>query len=173
MGRADALPRAFAAIHRRFQHAGVSTGVIAALSIAWYVPLNAPPRELPLRHASALSLMIAFYYALSGIACAIYYRRELPKSVENFLFIGVGPLVGAAILGYLFVKSALDYYDVENSYTGQSMLGIGTAARDRHASSCSGWRPLVLWRFGGHERFFGRKAFEAVDPQVATGKAPA
>jgi hypothetical protein len=30
-----------------------------------------------------------------------------------------------------------------------------------------------LWRLGGHERFFGRKAFEAVDPQVATGEAPA
>jgi hypothetical protein len=32
---------------------------------------------------------------------------------------------------------------------------------------------LVLWRLGGHERFFGRKAFEAVDPHVARGEAPA
>ena len=55
--------------------------------------------------------MIAFYYALTGLACAIYYRRELTKSIKNFLFIGVGPLVGAAILGYLFVKSAIDFYD--------------------------------------------------------------
>jgi hypothetical protein len=29
---------------------------------------------------------------------------------------------------------------------------------------------LVLWRLAGHERFFGRKAFEAVDPDVATGR---
>ena len=36
--------------------------------------------------------MIAFYYALTGFACAIYYRRELTKSVKNFFFIGVGPL---------------------------------------------------------------------------------
>ena len=39
--------------------------------------------------------MIAFYYALTGFACAIFYRRELTKSVKNFLFIGVGPLVDA------------------------------------------------------------------------------
>ena len=26
---------------------------------------------------------------------------------------------------------------------------------------------LVLWRLGGHERFFGRRPFEAVDPAVA------
>ena len=32
---------------------------------------------------SALSLMIAFYYALSGFACVIYYRRELTKSVRT------------------------------------------------------------------------------------------
>ncbi len=74
---------------------------------------------------TAFSLMIAFYYALTGLACAVYYRRELLKSIKNFLFIGVGPLVGAAILGYLFVKSAIDFYDPENSYTGQSFLGMG------------------------------------------------
>jgi len=30
---------------------------------------------------------------------------------------------------------------------------------------------LVLWRLGGHERFFGRRPFEAVDPAVARGDA--
>ena len=40
--------------------------------------------------------MIAFYYALSGIACIVYYRRELTKSIWNFVFIGVGPAVGAS-----------------------------------------------------------------------------
>ena len=54
---------------------------------------------------SALALMIAFYYALSGIACVVYYRRELRKSVKNFLLIGVGPIVGAILLGYLFVEA--------------------------------------------------------------------
>ena len=29
---------------------------------------------------TALSLLIAFYYALTGIACAIYYRRQLTRA---------------------------------------------------------------------------------------------
>ena len=101
---------------------------------------------------------------------SIYYRRELLKSVKNFLFIGVGPLVGAAILGYLFVKSAIDFYDVENSYTGQTILGMGVPFVIGMGFLLLGLVLLVVWRLGGHERFFGRKAFEAVDPQVATGK---
>ena len=40
--------------------------------------------------------MIAFYIGLTGFACAIYYRRELLRSVKNFFFIGVGPTFGGA-----------------------------------------------------------------------------
>ncbi len=70
------------------------------------MPVNALSENFLFDTLSALSLMIAFYYALTGLACVIFYRRELTKSVKNFLFIGVGPLVGAVILGFLFVKSA-------------------------------------------------------------------
>ena len=39
--------------------------------------------------------MIAFYYGLTGFACFLYFRRELRKSVRNFVLAGVAPLVGA------------------------------------------------------------------------------
>jgi hypothetical protein len=29
---------------------------------------------------------------------------------------------------------------------------------------------VVLWRLLGHERFFGRRALESVDPDVAAGR---
>ena len=167
MGRQSALPRVFAAVHPRFRTPWFSTAVIAGLAIAWYVPLNILSQNALYDTLSALSLMIAFYYALTGLACAIYYRRELTKSVKNFLFIGVGPLVGAAILGYLFVKSAIDYYDVENSYTGQTILGMGVPFVIGMGFLLLGFVLLVLWRLGGNERFFGRRPFEAVDPAVA------
>ncbi|MGI8478978.1 MAG: APC family permease [Gaiellaceae bacterium] len=171
MGRQSALPRIFAAVHPRFRTPWFSTTVIAALAIAWYVPLNILSENALFDTITALSLMIAFYYALTGLACAIYYRRELTKSVKNFLFIGVGPLVGAAILGYLFVKSAVDFYDVENSYTGQTILGMGVPFVIGMGFLLLGLVLLALWRLGGHERFFARHAFEAVDPAVARGEA--
>ncbi len=91
--------------------------------------------------------------------------------MKNFLFIGVGPLVGAAILGYLFVKSAIDLYGVEASYTGQTILGMGVPFVIGMGYLLLGLVLLVLWRLGGHERFFDRRAFEAVDPAVARGEA--
>ncbi len=141
--------------------------MIAGLAIAWYVPLNLLSENALFDSLSALSLMIAFYYALTGFACAVYYRRELTKSAKNFLFIGVGPLVGAAILGFLFVKSAIDLVDPENSYTGQTILGMAVPFVTGVGFLLLGAVLLVLWRLGGHERFFERRPFEAVDPAVA------
>jgi hypothetical protein len=57
----------------------------------------------------------AIYYALSGIACAVYYRHEITKSAKNLLLIGVGPGVGALMLGYLFVEATRSLTDVEES----------------------------------------------------------
>ena len=74
---------------------------------------------------TALSLLIAFYYALTGIACAVYNRRRLTRSVSSFLLIGVGPLIGSALLIWLLVEAIRDISDPENSYTGQAWLGVG------------------------------------------------
>ena len=38
----------------------------------------------------------------------ILYRRQLFKSVNNFIFIGLWPLLGAVFMIYLFVKSIPD-----------------------------------------------------------------
>jgi len=174
MARQRALPRAFAAVHPRFHTPWFSTSVIAALAIVWYVPINLLSENFLFDTLSALSLMIAFYYALTGFACAIFYRRELTKSIKNLLFIGVGPVVGAVVLGFLFVKSAIDLSDAENSYSGQEVLGMGVPFVIGMGFLLLGFVLLVLWRLAGNERFFGRKAFEAVDPAIAAGDvAPA
>ncbi|MBA2294042.1 MAG: hypothetical protein H0W16_02805 [Actinobacteria bacterium] len=118
---------------------------------------------------SALSLMITSYYALTGIACAVYYRRELRRSVKNLIFIGIAPLTGAAILAYLFVKATIDLAAVENSYSGQSVLGMGVPLAIALGFFLLGAVLLVAWRLAGSERFFGRRAFEAVEPGAGTG----
>ena len=43
---------------------------------------------------AALGLMIAFYYGITGFACAFYYRHELFKSAKNFFLVGVAPVLG-------------------------------------------------------------------------------
>jgi amino acid transporter len=172
MARAGAFPAMFGRIHPRFQTPAISTAVIAFAATAWYVPSVFISENFLFDTLSALSLMIAFYYALSGFACAIYHRRELATSVKNFVFMGVAPVVGGVILTGLFIRSAVDLADPDASYGGGAVLGMGAPLVIALGFFVLGAILLVLWRLGGHEEFFGRKAFEAVDPEVAAGRMP-
>ena len=69
--------------------------------------------------------MIAFYYGLTGFACAIYYRRELTRSVKSFVLIGVAPLLGGLILTARLHQVVHRLADPANSESGDSWLGIG------------------------------------------------
>ncbi|MDX3134745.1 APC family permease [Streptomyces europaeiscabiei] len=125
MARRHALPAHFAHIAPRFRTPDVSTWWVAAIAIAWYVVVNQISENALFDSLTALSLLIAFYYALTGVACAVYYRRHLTESVHHFLLIGLGPLVGAGLLAWLLVESVSDMADPANSYSGVSWFGIG------------------------------------------------
>ena len=74
---------------------------------------------------TALSLLIAFYYSLTGIACAVYYRKQLLRSASNLLLIGVGPVIGSVLLIWLLIRSISDLNDPESSYSGVAWFGFG------------------------------------------------
>src|SRR4029077_9546015 len=73
----------------------------------------------------ASAFAIAFYYGLTGFACAIYFRRELLKSVKNFIYIGVLPVIGGAMLTFFFVYAVIASQNPDNDSTSP-ILGIGT-----------------------------------------------
>ena len=98
---------------------------MGAASIVWYVGLTLVSEDILFDSLAALGLMIAFYIGLTGFACTIYYRRELLRSVKNFFFIGVGPLLGGVILFYLLIKNGIELADPANSESGNSWFGIG------------------------------------------------
>jgi amino acid transporter len=125
MARAQALPGSLGRVHPRFLTPHISTLLMGALSVAWYVGLTLVSEDILFDSLAALGLMISFYLGLTGFACAIYYRRELLRSVRNFLFVGVGPSLGALILFYLLGKNAIELSDPANSDSGDSWLGIG------------------------------------------------
>jgi amino acid transporter len=125
MARRHALPRRFAHIAPRFRTPDVSTWWVAGIAVVWYVTVSLLSANALFDSITALSLLIAFYYALTGIACAVYYRRQLTRSAATFLLVGVGPVLGALMLVWLLVLSVGDLADPENSYTGQAWLGVG------------------------------------------------
>lgn len=72
---------------------------------------------------AALGLLIAFYYATTGYACAWQFRHELASSPRALLVKGVLPLVGAVILTACFLKSARDM--AASDYGNTSFHGVG------------------------------------------------
>jgi amino acid transporter len=125
MARANAMPKSLGKVHPRFLTPHVSTILMGALSIFWYVGLTLVSEDILFDSLAALGLMISFYIGITGFACTIYYRRELLRSIKNFFFIGLGPSLGGAILFYLLVKNGFELSDPANSESGNSWFGIG------------------------------------------------
>ena len=125
MARRAAIPAYFGRISAKHRTPAVSTWWVAIIAIVWYVVVSFISENALFDSLTALSLLIAFYYSLTGIACAVYYRRMLLKSAKAFLLIGLGPVVGAVLLIWLLVLSAIEMSNPENSYGGVSWFGLG------------------------------------------------
>jgi amino acid transporter len=125
MARAHAMPGSLGKVHPRYLTPAVSTLWMGGLSIIWYVGLTIISEDILFDSLAALGLLISFYIGMSGFACAIYYRRELLRSVKNFFFVGVGPTLGGLILFYLLIKNGIELADPANSESGNSWAGIG------------------------------------------------
>lgn len=146
MARRHALPGNFGHIHPRYLTPDVSTWWVAGIASAWYVVLNLLSENALFDSLTALALLIAFYYALTGIACAVYHRHHLLSSARNLLLIGVGPLIGSALLGWLLVESVIDMADPANSYTGQAWLGVGPPLVIAVGVLIAGVVLMLFWR---------------------------
>jgi hypothetical protein len=65
--------------------------------------------------------MIAFYYGLTGISCAWYYRATLTQSARNLWLRGILPLLGGVMLWAALIYNLWFYWQPVNSYTGWQM----------------------------------------------------
>jgi amino acid transporter len=141
-----AIPKAFARIHPRHLTPSTSTITFGGVSIALYVFLNYShnPTSVIADCVTALGMMIAFYYGLTGFACAWYYRKTLHTSVRHLFMRGIIPTLGGVILFFALAWSLHDDWLDPNttgagSYTvwqmpfsphwhvgGVFLLGVGT-----------------------------------------------
>jgi amino acid transporter len=165
MARHEAIPSAFGEVSKRYFTPVFGTVAIGVLATLWYVPSKIVSENFLFNSITALGLMIAFYYAFTGLACVIYFRREIPKTFRNFLFIGVAPAIGALMLAALFVKGLIDFSDPETAYGGSEIFGIGTPAVIGVGFLLLGVVLLFAWRLYHREPFFKRRR-EVADPTL-------
>ncbi|MFB7609263.1 APC family permease [Streptomyces gardneri] len=167
MARRRALPAHYSHISPRFRTPDVSTWWVAGIAIAWYLVVNRISTNALYDSLTALSLLIAFYYSLTGLACVIYYRRHLFESVHNFLLIGLGPLIGSGLLAWLLVKSVSDMADPENSYSGTSWFGLGPPLVIGIGIALTGVVAMIVRRFV--DPTYWRERPGVADPDLVHG----
>ena len=114
-----AIPSSFAKIHPRYLTPTVSTILMGAISIVVYGVMNylGHGNLVILDAFSAIGLYIAFYYGLTGFACAWYYRRNLTSSARNLWMQGILPVLGGLILFFLGGWTVWLDYDVNTLYS--------------------------------------------------------
>ena len=118
MATYKAIPKAFGRIHGRHLTPTVSTVTMGGISIVLYVIMNYISAGTVISDSvSALGVMIAFYYGLTGFACVWYYRKTLTESARNLWMRGILPLLGGLMLFGALGYNLWFYYRPVNSYT--------------------------------------------------------
>jgi len=124
MATYKALPKAFAKMHPRYLTPTVSTISMGAISALLYLAFNYISGGFVIADAvTAIGLYIAFYYGLTGFACAWYYRKTLRDSPRNLWMQGILPVLGGLIMYAAGGWSIWADWDVAsaNSYTSWLM----------------------------------------------------
>ena len=113
-----ALPSQFSKIHPRFLTPTYSTVVMGLVSIVLYVVMNSiSAGNVIVDSVTALGVMIAFYYGLTGLTCFWYYRHTLTQSVRHLFMRGILPLTGWAIMWSIGGYSLVQDWSPSNSDT--------------------------------------------------------
>lgn len=162
MGAHKAAPAALARIHPENLSPSVATVFFGVIASVWLVGLTIVSENVLADSILALGFGIAFYYGITGVACVVYYRRWLFRSVKNFLFMGVLPGLGALGLFWAFGRSAIDLAKPENSESGDSWFGLGPPLVIGIGLLLVGIPLMLVW-WSQHPAFFRRKLETAPD----------
>jgi amino acid transporter len=167
MARWGSIPPIFGRIHSRYLTPTYSTLGMGALSIAWTVGILAadPAQNVLGDSISALGFGIAFYYGFTGLFCVVYYRRELFKSLRNFVLAGLIPFLGFGLMVAIFVKAFRDYSQAGFNYSSP-VLGIQLPILIGVGALMLGV-PMMALAWLRYPRFFHRRPYFEPAPEGA------
>jgi amino acid transporter len=135
-GRDRVLHPRYAVLHQRWRTPWVATGVIAFFGLVLLVlSLFFPTISLLIKDSiNAIGFQIAFYYSLTGFACAWHFRKRAFSAVQPFLHLFLWPVASAGFLVFIAI------YSIPTFDTVTLLIGIGGIA--------IGAVPLALNRIG-------------------------
>lgn len=164
MGVYRALPARFKQVHPRYKTPSFSTIVMGVVASLYYMGMTLISDNILQDSILSLGLAIAFYYAITGYACVWYFRKDIFTSARNVVYRLVLPLLGALMLTYAFVQSAIDMFDVDYGYSGE-LLGVGSTFVVGIGALLVGVVLMVVWfLFPRAKPFFSGRSLNRETP---------
>jgi amino acid transporter len=117
-----ALPARFARMHPRFLTPAFATLSMGAVSAVFFVALTVLSKDVLADSAASVGLLIAFYYGLTGFACAWTFRHQLGRR-RDLWYKGILPVLGGLMLFAAFALSIKSYLPASSS--ASSFAGVG------------------------------------------------
>jgi len=125
-GRDGVLHPRYALLHKTWRTPWVATTVITFLGIFFlFLSSFSPTVNLIIKDSvNAIGFQVAFYYGLTGLACAWHYRKQVFHSAYNLVFLVLWPLLSTAFL-FFIVAYSIPTFDLTTSVIGLGGLVIG------------------------------------------------
>lgn len=142
MGRERVISTKFADIHPKFQTPWLASLVIGIVALLSFVlsGFSTSMNTLMTGAISALGVQIAFYYGLTGFACAWYYRKSFKTDKKALVLRGIWPSLSAIFLWVVGIY-ALTQLEITTIFIALGALLIGVV-------------PLVYYRVKYKSNFY-------------------
>jgi amino acid transporter len=125
-GRDGVLHPRYALLHKTWRTPWAATAMITLLGIIFlFLSSRFPTVNLIIRDSvNAIGFQVAFYYGLTGLACAWNYRRQALHSAYDLVFLVLWPLLSAAFLFFIAAYS-IPTFDLTTNVVGLGGIVIG------------------------------------------------
>jgi len=126
MGRDNVFPARFARLHPSYRTPWLATLIITALGlILLFLSSFLPDISTIMKDSvNIIGFQTAFYYSLTGFACARYFWKEAFSSAGNFIMLLAWPLLGA-VACVLIGLGSLPGFDATSWALGVGTLALG------------------------------------------------
>jgi amino acid transporter len=106
MGRDGTLARSFGKVHKTYKTPVFATMTITVVGIGLFVGSQfiGSLGTIMTDAIASIGVQISIYYALAGYSVVVLFRKMIFKSVKNFIFMGLWPIIGALFMTIMFIK---------------------------------------------------------------------
>lgn len=160
MGRDRVIHHKFAEIHPRFETPWLASLVVTVLALFLLILSSSSESIGAVMESlvSAIGVMVSFYYGMTGLACAYYYRKQLKHNSNVLLMKGIFPVTSAI---FLLILAAMQLPTLGWSV---GLYTIGAIA--------IGCLPMLYYRSRYRSDFYHTSS-EYYDPQSVGSTQPA